>query len=449
MTFAADRLPVRWIALALCVLFLAPLGVLYAEDPPGEEADIATLVRGWIADLRKNEYALRERARESLRARGAEAPEVLREFRDDEDAEVARLVASILADAGGLEPSAAEPGDLGGLGRLRIPVGEPARSLRHWFDQLAWGKSAPFDLSGIEADREVALPAGELDWAALYLKLLEAADARPAAPFAAGVPQILTAGEAGAVRLPSAAAGPFVIQVESVTATRVLDGGKPPSYQLGLLVQWPDFVQLVQHEAPHVTRLEAPDGTAFGPLPQAPRMNYGIGTHQSHRAMQVTFARGEEGTGEHLGAIDVRIPVVVRHDMAELSFDLGESLPQCRNGADEEVGPGEPGTVRLTAIEAPAEGQRGPWRFEMDAVFGGDLQRQSLRLFVGWEGSEDQMQRIHATSSRPAGADGHVQLSARAWSRGGGRAPVRLLLQWFRQETRGPLEITLEDIPLR
>lgn len=441
---------------ASTVAFLLLSGGLRAEEeapaePPvaGEEQeDIEALIHGWIADLRKNEFELRERAREALRARGAEAPEVLAQYRDDEDAEVARLVAGIL-EASGAAVEQGPPGDLTALGRLTVSEAGTTRPLSAWFETLGLG-IVGFDLPAAGRDRSVSLPTGAIDWGDAYLRLLRAGGLRATAPLAAGRPHALEAAPAEAPVLPAGFAGPFVAHVEEVTATRVLAGGKPPSYQLGLLVQWPAFVQLIQHQAPQVKRLEAQDGSAFGPLPKPPNMNYGIGTHQSHRKMSVLFSRGQAEKAEHLGAIDVEVPVHVRHDLAQASFALDAELPICLDGEGEAAKPGTAGSVRLHAVVPPEEGQRGPWRFELDGVFESDLERQSMRLFAVWSDGDPAIQRIHATSTRPAGADGHVNLTARAWARGGAAgAPARLIVQWFRRESRGTLSFTLEDIPLR
>lgn len=437
--------------LFLCALLALTALPAYAEEEPSApkaaDAGIRTQVAGWLKDLRSEDFQVREAARRKLLAKGLEARDLLEAAMDDPDPEVRRTVRAVLSRAPAKPVPAAEhirPGDFRSIGRLTVRAkNEPLAAV---VERIGTAIGGTLELPADRIEERVTLELIEQPCYDVIAALARLTRTRPQAPFDGQGRMLLIATDGKLKPAPRAAAGPMQLTVTEVAATRSFGVAKPPRYALKLRLEWAPFVQVRQYERPLVEVARDPDGKRYRPSPAMARSaSYGVGTTVKHHTTTVHVEPAEAGCKEHLAALEVSIPMYLRHDPATVVLDDIKDAPRCLGIDGKEAKPGTDESVQFHSVKE-VEGGRGQWVVDFTATLLAAGAQQTVQAhLIEPDGS---LRRVNVYGGRSIAADGTVRITARAYRGTNGR-PKGVRVSWFRREEQGSLRFRLEDIPLR
>ena len=432
------------------LLLLILLAVLpaHAEDepaPPGQAA--AAEVAGWLKELRSDDYQVREAARRQLLARGLEARELLEAAQDDPDPEVRRTVRAVLerAPAQPTQPvDRVKSGDFGGIGRLTVQVKD--RPLAEVIERLDRALGAHIEPPEAWMSKPVTLDLVDTPCYDILAAIEALTATRAQQPFDAAGRMLLVAHDGKVQAAPRAASGPMQLTVVEVAATRSFGVEAPPRYALKLRLEWAPFVQVQQYERPSIEVARDPDGKRFqASAAMQASASYGIGTTMKHHTTTVYLEPADTGCQERLGALELRVPMRLRYDVATVAFDDLGTLPACLGPDGKAAKPGSNESVQLHSVER-ADGGAGQWVVDFTATLLEEGAQQTLEAFlVEADGTQ---QRVSVYGGRSIAADGTLRITARAY-RGSTSKPRGVRVTWFRREEEGALRFRLEGVPLR
>jgi hypothetical protein len=436
--------------LVACLCLGAPafLGPARAEAGavPEETADaeVRDRVKALLDDLRSPSFAVRERARQGLERHGPRARDLIEAHRDDEDPEVRRTVRMLLSAMGRPAPvPEPTPGDLSAVGIVSFSREATPAEL---FAALGEPHGARFTLPEDHDPSPVSVTVDGMPFYAALEKLcgamgLEAPDAFDAS----GMLELRVRAEAGE-HAPWAAAGPLRVRVLEVSATRTLGAEPTRRYAVTLEMHWAPSVQVMQYGTPHEIVAEDAQGRTYRRSTMGPtNVVRGVSTSARQAAVTIHLEPDAEGAEERLAVLEFVLPLRLRHDRRAVRFSDLEALPATlrADGAPADD-PDAPGAVTLQRVVQP-DGERGPWVADVSAVLPEASAQRSLQVALE---RDDGTLGPAMGGSRSFSADGHIQLSARAyvrWESG----PQAAIVTWHRREEEGEVSIRLEGVPLR
>ncbi len=439
------------LVLALLLLAVVPA---WAGDPPplpkgakGAEEELRAQVAAWLAELRSESFRVREAARRNLLARGLQARDLLEAAKDDPDPEVRRTVRAVLARAPARPTKAAaqvQPGDFRGIGRLTVKAQD--ERLADVVKRIDEAIGAQLELPEAQLEKPVTLSLTDAPCYDVIAALARATSTRPQQPFDRSGRMQLLATDGKIEPAPRAAAGPMQITVLEVAATRSFGVSTVPRYALKLRLEWAPFVQVQQYERPTIEVARDKDGKRFRATPAMSRgATYGVGSSTKHHTTTVHIEPAEAGCKEHLGALEVRVPMRLRYDLATVTLADIAAVPTCLGADGKSAKPGTNESVQIHSI-AEAEGGRGQWVVDFTATLVDESAQKTLQAYL--IEADGTLRRVSVYGGRSIGADGTVRITARAY-RGTTGKPKGLQVTWFRRQEQGSLRFRLEDIPLR
>jgi hypothetical protein len=435
--------------LAPCLLLAAPLLPAGAEDEPEAPLSGEALreqVRRWIADLRSDEFTVREAAREGLKSHGSRARDLLEAAQDDEDPEVRRTVRALLGDTHGKPIRSATKArdrkiDRMGLVTLALKDAPLADALAKLGGQIG----ARFELPDDAKPRRVSLELRETPCFVALRALLEAGGLRMPRTFDATGTATLDLADGEPVP-PWAAVGPVLVEVVEVTATRALDAVKPRRYALKLRVQWAPAFHVSQYEMPRVEIARDERGVVLKATGSSRSVRYGVGQYTRSATVQVHLEPTGTEVPETLAILDVVLPIAsLQHGQAKVAVQDTARLPVCLGPDGKEAEPGTNEAVRFHSLEKSDDG-RSQWVADISATLLDTVAQRTVQVFG--TSAEERLDRLQIYGGRSRSADGTVRLTARNW-RSGAEKPEGLVVTWFRREDTGDLKFRLKDIPLR
>jgi len=434
----------RPVFVILCLLAALPA---HAEDEPAPEAPAGVVaeVTAWVKELRSEDFEVREAARRNLLARGLEAREVLEAAQDDPDPEVRRTVRAVLARAPATNPvDRVRPGDFRGIGRLTVQVKD--RPLSEVVERLDEALCAHIEPPEAWLARPVTIDLVDTPCYDILAAIEALTSTRAQQPFDSAGRMLLVAHDGKVDAAPRAATGPMQLTVLEVAATRSFGVEAPPRYALKLQLEWAPFVQVQQYERPSIEVARDPTGKRFQPsAAMQGTASYGIGTSTKHHTTTVYLEPADTDCQERLGALELRVPMRLRYDVATVVFDDLDRLPVCRGPDGKPREPGTDESVQLHGVEQ-ADAGRGPWVVDFTATLLAPGAQQTLEAFL--VDADGALQRVGVYGGRSIAADGTMRITGRAYRGATGR-PKGLRVGWFRREEEGTLRFRLEDVPLR
>ena len=420
------------------VLFVAPLG---AED---EAPQLERQVAQWIADLRSDDFAVRDAARKRLKAVAHQARKWLAPALDDPDPEVRRTVRALLGPARIPTPTPVQIGDFSRLLSVGFDYEDKTAA-----DALAdFGRrfGGSFDVPESHAKKRVTVKAENVPYFEGLRTLLVAAELHMAAAFdRAGVAQLVAARPGVADAVPAVAAGPLWVRVIG-RQTTVRFGHPPPAphYALNLDVWWPPGIQVNQIRSLRVEVARDEKGRPFTSPGRG--MTYGLGQGMFSRTLDVALHPKEAEHGDKLAVLEITVPMRLRHGREVRSTTRTDALPVVLGSKGEPVEKlVADGSVAFRSL-ATQEGRTRTWIAEVAARLSEDVSRQSAQ--VSLETASGRHVAMYLATGRSESADGTLHLTARAYNAGEER-PKRIALQWFRHEEDGSVRIRFEDIALK
>ncbi len=415
-------------------LLIVLLLCLVAGPARGED-DVRTRVTQWLEDLRAEDFATREAARQGLTREGLKAVDLLEAAKDHEDPEVRRTVRAILARTPKRvtpEADAVPMGDFRAIGTITMDA--EGRALQETLTAMGDAVGAQLVAPASLRATEVSFALKEVPFFRALHTVLEPHGLAAPRPFDALGALAVQEQPAGVARAPFGAAGPMRLTVTEVSASRTLGVEAPLKYALTLELAWTPHVQVSQVEAPALEVARDPDGKPYtASAAMRRRVTYGVSTSRRHHALTLGLVPSSKDCKPTLAALETRVTMGLRYDPLRVDFDGTGTLPRTKDG------------VTLHAIEA-VEGSAGQYVVDFSAKLPDDVADRSLTAHV--VETDGRLSTLGVYGGRSRAADGTVRIRARAW-RGNRGAPPAVRIGWFRREERGTLRFRIEDIPLR
>lgn len=440
------RGPVVFVA-CLLLTFGAPARADEPTAPLAGEA-LRAQVQRWIQDLHSGEFAVRESARDALRAHAREALDLLEAAQEDPDAEVRRTVRALLSHfvvgAGEASSAPVPAGRLDLLGLLDLRLDDA--TLEAAFSTLGHLLGGRFDVPVAAREQRVSLEAVAEPAFQVLDRLLVLGNLRLGQPFdRSQVAKLEPAGDGP--RAPRAAAGPLQVEVVSVTSTRSLDSSALPHYALELRVQWIPLVQVSQYQGPRVEVARDAAGHAFRTSrSSANAVTHGVSMNATHANVTLHIEPTGVECEESLAVLELVLPAVrMQHGPQHVSLDDTDRIPVCLGRDGTEVAPGTEGSVNFESL-AQAEDARGPWVLDLSATLRADVAQRSVQALLLLPG--ERVEPLHVAGGRSRSSDGTIRLTARA-HRSPIERPRALRVTWFQREEVGDLRLRIPDVPLR
>lgn len=419
-----------------------------AGEPPAA-VDPAKDAEALLADLKSDSYEVREAARQRLAAVAARIRPLLEAHRADPDPEVRRVVLGLLAGLGASVEPAAPSGELGGLDLVTLRAEGTLADVLVRFDEVAGGRIRvpPSALASPVSVELVARPYFEalariLDAAKLDVEegFDDAGQAQAGARESTSTP-------------PVACVGPFRLDVESVSTTKLLRGSGRPRFVLGLRLLWSPSVQVATYASPTVVAAKDSSGVSLV-APDPGHVVFGAGGSKRMTTMAVSLEPAGDAAPDRIERLELSLRVRVRRAKATVSFDapLEAKAPVTRRlgWAAGAAGGGRTGAVAadVTLERFAADPERsGWWVAEVTAKLPPGIEPAGLSACL--ESTDGLLRPMFELSSRIAGADGTVRMTVRAASLAPGAEPKAVRVTCFAREEEVPVSFVLAGIPLR
>ena len=435
--------------LLLCALLGSPSTAVQAgeEETPAAD-DVRARVAAWLEDLKASAFEVREAARAGLEREGLRARDLLEAAAGDEDAEVRRTVAGILARVSGAQREAVgdvTPGDFEKLGLIALRFEQ--EPLAQALTALGARMGAQFRLpAGLPEGLTVTRDADPLPCFEALEAVLEGAGLAMPTPFDGDGAGHLLAGDKAPAGVPADAAGPLRLRLQEVTATRVFDRAAQPRYLVKLRLDWAPFVQVAQHSTPRITSAFDPDGKAFLPTPAMTRtVRRGVSTRSRTTTVDLHLMPGKEPCKAEIGVLEFTLPLVMRYDVGEVVLADATGVPRALGTDGKPAGRGQDESVTFHSLTESPEG-RGQWILDYSALLADEVAQRTVQAFV--REKDGALSQFYVAGGRSRSADGTVRITARAYRSDKGRPPG-VVIRWYRREEAGSLLFRLENIPLR
>lgn len=440
-------------SILLLLAALAPAGALMRSpivraDGPAAP-DPAKEAEALLADLKSDTYEVREAARRRLAAVAARARPVLEAHRDDPDPEVRRVVLGLLAGLGASVEPAAPSGELGSLDLVTLRADGTLTDVLARFEEAAGGRVRvpPAVVASPVSVELVARPYFEA-----LARILDAARLDVDDGFDdAGQAQAGTRDPAAAP--PVACTGPFRLDVESVSTTKLLRAGGRPRFVLGLRLLWSPSVQVATYASPRVVSAKDSSGGALV-APDPGHVVFGAGGSKRVATMALSLEPAGDVAPDRIERLELTLTARVRRSKAVATFDApldakGPSVARLVWPAGS-LGAARPGAavadVTLERFAADPE-RTGWWVAEITAKLPPGIQPAGLSTSL--LSSDGLLRPMFELSSRIAGADGTVRMTVRAVALAAGATPQAVRVACFAREEETPATFVLNGIPLR
>ena len=433
---------------------LAPIGAFAGAKParadgPPAAVDPAKEAEALLADLKSDTYDVREAARRRLASVAARVRPVLEAHREDPDPEVRRVVLGLLAGLGASVEPTAPAGELGDLDLVTLRAEGTLVDVLARFDEVAGGRVRlpPAVLASPVSVELVARPYFEA-----LSQILDAARLDVEEGFDdAGQAQAGTRDPTSTP--PVACVGPFRLDVESVSTTKLLRGGGRPRFVLGLRLLWSPSVQVATYASPSVVSAKDPSGAALV-APDPGHVVFGAGGSKRMTTMALSLEPAGDTPPDRIERLELSLRVRVRRAKAVVEFDApleakGPVVRRLAWGAGSTGGskPG-PTSADVTLERFAADPERsGWWVAELTAKLPPGIEPAALSASL--VASDGLLRPMFELSSRIAGADGTVRMTVRAASLVAGAEPKAVRVTCFAREEEIPVRFVLTGIPLR
>lgn len=405
-------------------------------DAPGLASEVDRL----LAELASDDYAVREAARTRLAAVARDAREQLVARRDDPDPEVRRTIAGLLAALGEPDGPPAPRGALEDLGLVTFEAaGTLAEVLARWEAEVGGRVTVPAASAGTPSRVAVR---GAPYFAALDAILapagLDVRDGFDEAGVAAAVPR-----PAGGPRPPTAAAGPFRLDLASVAVERFFAPAERREPRFGVRLSWAPTVHVTSLTSPKVKRAVDAAGVTLTGLPMA--TTYGIGRARWTQA-EVRLVAVTGPLAERLATLDLEAELRVRSGGMAVAFeDLApEVLPAIRTAGT--GGPKAETRVTLTAF-GPDPDHGGYLVADLTVALARGVPADSVT--VSMETPGEGVRPLYDLSNRIAAADGTVRIRVRTLGTAGAGKGRVLRVAWYTREQEMVVPFAWTDVPLR
>lgn len=407
-----------------------------ADAPEGLAPEVDRL----LGQLASDDYAVREAARARLAALARDARSLLAARRDDPDPEVRRTVAGLLAALGEPEGPPVPTGSLGDLGLVTFAAeGTLADVLAAWEERVGGRVTVP-PTSG-------ATPVKVAVERVPYFRALDAV----LAPAGLDVPDgfdeaggAVAAPRPAGPAAPSAASGPFRLDVASVAVERSFRPKERREPTVRLRLSWSPAVHVTSLSTPKVVRAIDSAGAVLAGVPV--QTIYGVGRARWAQP-EVRLAAVEGALGERLETLDLRVDVRVRSGGQAVTFDdlRPATLPAVRTVA------GGGGTATDTKVTlttfGPDPDHPGFVVADLTAALARGVPADSVVVLL--ETSGEGARPLYDLSNRIAASDGTVRIRVRSpgvAAEGKGRA---LRVAWYTREEEIAVPFALAGVPLR
>lgn len=423
--------------LAALVGLLAACGVVRGEDAP---PDVGAEVDRLLSSLASDDYEVREAARKRLSTLARVAADRLKARRDDPDPEIRRAVEALLASIG--EPDAPEAPE-GRLGSLGLVTFAAEGTLEDVLARFARDVGGTVRVTPAMAPTPVKAAFERVPYFDAVAALLSPAQAELADGFdEAG--QALASARAGSPALPTACAGPFRVEVESVTTVRSLRPQVRPRWTLGLRLFWAPSAQVVTFQSPTVVRAVDPAGRPLRGV-ESGTTTYGVGGGRRLASTQLTLDAGESEEAAVLAELELRLRARLRHGLQAAEFPAlaPDALP-----VSQTVPVADGRAVKVTVESASEDPDRPGWAaVALTLVLPSGVPAESVQavLLLPDGGTRP----LIDLSSRVSAADGTLKLTLRAPGTPGGGAGRTLRVAWATREEEIPVSFVLRGVPLR
>jgi len=431
--------------LALGVVSSPRAPLLLADEPPPVEAGLDAEVDRLLGAVASDDYAVREAARGKLALLARAAKVRLLARKDDPDPEIRRTVAALLASVDAGAEAAPPLADLGEIGLVTLAASGTLREVLARYEASTGARvRVPSALLEARAKVDVAaMPSFAMLDAILEPHDLEVPDGFDEAGQGTASPR------GGRPGPPSAVAGPFRCEVESISTTKMLRGGGRPRYVLGLRLAWTPAVQVTAYTQPTGPAAVDDTGATLSSV-DAGNTTFGIGGSRRMTTISLTLEAPGTGGVERLASLEVRLRLRIRHGRQSHRFgDLApEHLPAVASVPAPPGTPGAGASTRLTLESfAPDPDRRGWVLGSLSTILAPGFPPEGLSAAL--ETSEGVLRPMFDHASRIAGANGVVKLSLRAVGSGGDTGPKAIVAAWYTREEEIPVTLVLRGIPLR
>lgn len=441
------RLGASWVV-ATCVLLACRHGVRGDEPVPGgARIDDATKeAEPLFAELKSESFRAREAARTRLAALALRIRPLLESRRDDPDPEVRRVVLGILASIGATTEATAPTAALTDADLVTLKSAGRLADVLAALERVCAGRVVlPAASSGAEASVDVtARPYFEVLDALLAPVKLEVSDGFD------GAGQARTASRDTGAVAPVAYAGPFRLDVESVSTSRMFRAGSRPRIVLGLRLLWSPMIQVVSYSAPGVT--SATDETGAVLLaPDTGNLVYGVaGSARAAVSLALSLEPSVDVPPQRIERLEVSLHLRVRRGRASLAFERpGEGPFPVRRALSLVVRAGEAPVPADVLLEGFAPDDERPGWFEgvVSARLPAGVSADGLTAAL--ESSDASLHPMTERTSRITSADGSVRMTLRAPPLAAGVTPAAVRVSAFGREEDVAVGFTLGSIPLR
>ena len=423
---------------------LAGVNAVRADDPkptadPAKEADAL------FTELKSDSFQSREAARAKLAALAPRIRSQLEAHRDDADPEVRRIVLGLLAGLGISSEPMAALATLSSTDLVTFHAEGTLPEVLARLDRVAEGR-VRLPPSAAEAHAKVdaeALPYFQVLDQLLGDSRLELADGFDAAG------QATASARESSSASPTAYAGPFRLDIESVSTTKLFKGAGRARITLLLRLLWAPSVQVVTYAAP--TSVSATDsaGTALVATDQGNLIRPADPSH-STASFTVSFEPAGDSPPDRVERLELGVRLRLRRGKASVVFDhpVGAAFPVKSVFHLSLPAPDAPVLADVTLEQFGPDSDRTGWW--LGAV--------SARLPLGvtpecfsaaLESSDGLLRPMTERASRISGADGSVRLTLRALPLAQGAEPRAVRASCYAREDEIPVSFVVTGIPLR
>lgn len=415
-----------------------------ADEP--EPVDVlAKEAESLFSALKSDSFQAREVARARLAVLAPRIRSRLEARRDDADPEVRRIVLGLLAGLGISAEPAPASARLSSADLVTVHAEGTLSEVLARLDVVAEGR---IRLPPSSTEVHAKIDAEGLPYFQVLDSLLAAARLELSDGFD-GAGQAMAAACDPSAPSPVAYAGPFRLDVESVSTTRLFRGAGRSRITLLLRLLWSPTVQVVTYAAP--TSVLANDSKG-SPMTATDQGNLIRSTDASRLAASftVSFEPSSDVPPDRIDRLEVGVRLRIRRGKSSVVFDhpLAATFPAKAALSLSLAGSDAPTPADVTLEQFGADPDRTGWW--IGAV--------SARLPLGvategfsaaLESSDGSRRPMSERASRITGSDGSVRLTLRALPLAQGAEARAVRASCYAREEELPISFVLTGIPLR
>lgn len=428
----------------LFAMVLAGVRVGRADEPkPLDEPAREALTL--FPELTSASFQAREVARARLAALAPRIRTQLEARRDDPDPEVRRIVLGLLAGLGVSNERAPSASTLSGVDLVTFHAEGRLSDVLARLDQVAEGR-VWLPPSAVESPAKI--DADALPYFTVLDRLLEASRLELADGFdAAG--QAMTTSRDRSIPVPTAYAGPFRLEVESVSTTKMFKGAGRARITLLFRLIWSPSIQVMTYVAPTAVTGTDSTGTALVVTDQGNLIRLADAA-RSAVPFTVSFELTGDAQPERIERLELAVRLRVRRGKAQVVFDRPAAGPFPVKRAMNIARPGQNAPMAAdVALEqfGPDPDRPGWWLGAVSARLPSGVAPEGFTAAL--ESSDGLLRPMTERASRITGADGSVRLTLRVLPLPSGAEPAAIRASCYAREEEIPVSFLVTNIPLR